>query len=126
MRIGASQASPDPHPPMSPVEVLQQLLPPGWQEAVQWEGGAVNPLQSNAEAERFLLELRAEMGRQQAASHDGTLGSMREQQEQWQAAVDATAAGGRGGRAGSEPPRRLDLHQLYAEGRVPGAGTWVR
>ena len=111
---------------MSPVEVLQQLLPPGWQEAVQWEGGAVNPLQSNAEAERFLLELRAEMGRQQAASHDGTLGSMREQQEQWQAAVDATAAGGRGGRAGSEPPRRLDLHQLYAEGRVPGAGTWVR
>ena len=149
VRIGASQASPDPHAHVvvpSSVEVLQQLLPPGWQAAVgaQWDSG-INPLRSEPEAEMLLRELRAEWQRKGAgagaprpasrpASRPGSRpGSRRASQDGRPPLAASTVAaparpeapaGGRGRRAGGEP---LGLLQVPVfDGKVPGAGTWVR
>lgn len=108
MRIGASMASPDQHlqgtgasrRPQSPVEVVQQLLPPGWEQAVARLDNSVNPLRSNANAQAFLSELHAEWLRQSCGG----------------------GGGGQGQRAGSEAPG----YDFYLGAKFPGAGTWVR
>lgn len=142
VRIGASQQSPDPHRcPLSSVEVLQQLLPPGWQAAVgaQWDSG-INPLQSDADAELLLRELRAEWQRQGAGTATtrpaSRPGSRRVSQDGRPPVAQSMAAAvgqqerpteqgrGRGMRAGSEPPGLLQVPMF--DGKVAGAGTWVR
>ena len=115
VRIGASMQSPDRHlmgsRHQSPVEVLQQLLPPGWEQAVgQWDS-SVNPLQSNANAEAFLSELHAEMQRQ-GGSQPGGGGRGRQPSHGEGQRREA------GGRAGSEPPAGRD-----PGGRVDRCGT---
>lgn len=107
VRIGASMASPDQHlrgtaggsRPQSPVEVVQQLLPPGWEQAVAQLDNSINPLRSNANAQAFLSELHAEWLRQSCGG-----------------------GGGQGQRAGGEPPG----YDFYTGAKFPGAGTWVR
>lgn len=140
VRIGASQASPDPHRQAgSSVEVLQQLLPPGWAAASAAQMDGVNPLQSEPGAELLLRELHAEWQRQslgasaggaRPASRPGSRRASQEGRPPLAASVAAAPArpeapvGARGRRAGSEP---LGLLQVPVfDGKVPGAGTWVR
>ncbi|KAL4451964.1 hypothetical protein ABPG75_007626 [Micractinium tetrahymenae] len=111
VRIGASMASPDQHlqgpgagsRPQSPVQVVQQLLPPGWEQAVAQLDTSINPLCSNANAEAFLSELHAEWLCQSCGEGGASRGQ------------------GQGQRAGSEPPG----YDFYLGSKFPGAGTWV-
>ena len=149
VRIGASQQSPDPHRSRHvSVEAPHPALPQG----PQWDS-AINPLQSDADAERFVQQLRAEQQRpggsrpssRPASRPSSRPGSRRASQDGPRPVAQSMAAVvGReeprhapGMRAGSEPPapapqaaRPADLPQLevpvFDGGKVPGAGTWVR
>lgn len=112
VRIGASMQSPDQHLQgpqgrrQSPVEMVQQLLPPGLGQAVAQLDSSINPLQSNANAQAFLTELHAEWLRQSCGG-----------------GLEGKGGPALGGQAGSQLPGGYDF---YLDSKFPGAGTWVR
>lgn len=147
VRIGASQQSPDPHhrSQRNSADAPAQL------PAGQWDSTA-NPLlqlQSEPEGNRLLRGARGEwqqQGGSRPASRPGSRpGSRHPSQDGAPVAQSMAAAVGRpqqvaaprgpragseppvgrqGPRAGSEPPPMLQVPVF--DGKVPGAGTWVR